>query len=319
MEYQDYYKILGVDKTANEKEIKQAYRRLARENHPDMKPGDKSAEERFKKINEAYEVLGDADKRAKYDRLGSSYARWQQMGGDPRGFDFSQWFSGGGAPGASHVEFDNLSDLFGSGGGFSDFFSSIFGQAAGRTQEAYRRGGGGARVRGRDIERPVDISLEEAFQGTTRELEKDGRRVKVSIPRGARTGTKVRIRGEGSPGMGQQSGDLYLVVNVLPNAQYERKGDDLYADVPVDLYTAVLGGEARVRTLNGDVVLKIAPESQTGQSIRLRGKGMPHLSDPQTFGDLYARLQVQVPRNLSDDERELFTQLARLRGQNGNA
>jgi curved DNA-binding protein len=318
MEYKDYYKILGVEKTASEKEIKQAFRKLARENHPDMKPGDKGAEDRFKGINEAYEVLSDADKRQKYDRLGSSYAQWQRMGGDPRGFDFSQWFAGRGAPGATHVEFDNLSDLFGSGG-FSDFFSSIFGQSAGRAQDAYRRGGGGARVRGRDVERAVDISLEEAFQGATRELEKDGRRVKVSIPRGARTGTKVRIRGEGGQGMGREAGDLYLVVNVAPHPKFERKGDDLYADVPVDLYTAVLGGETRVHTLNGEVVLKIAPESQAGQAIRLRGKGMPRLQDPQTFGDLYARLQIQVPRNLSDEERDLFARLARLRGQNGTS
>jgi curved DNA-binding protein len=303
-----------VEKGATEKEIKQAYRKLARQNHPDMKPGDKQAEERFKKINEAYEVLGDADKRAKYDRLGSSYAQWQRMGGDARGFDFSQWFAGQGAPGATHVEFDNLSDLFG-GGGFSDFFSSIFGQSSGRAQEAFRRGGGGARVRGQDIERTVDITLEEAYQGASRDLEKDGRRVKVTIPRGARTGTKVRFRGEGGPGVGRDAGDLYLVVNVLPHPVFERKGDDLYADVPVDLYTAVLGGETRVRTLNGDVVLKIAPESQTGQAIRLRGKGMPRLHEPQSHGDLYARLQVQIPRNLTDEERELFARLGRLRGR----
>ncbi len=314
MEYQDYYKTLGVEKTATEKDIKQAYRKLARENHPDMKPGDKRAEDRFKKINEAYEVLGDPEKRAKYDRLGSSYHQWQRMGRDPQGFDFSQWFAGGGAPGASHVEYDNLSDLF-SGGGFSDFFSTIFGQASGRTQTAYRRSGGGARVRGQDVQRPVDITLEEAYQGTTRELVRDGRRVTVSIPRGARSGTKVRIRGEGSPGLGRDAGDLYLVVNVEPHAVFERKGDDLYADAPVDLYTAVLGGETRVRTLDGEVVLKVAPESQAGQPVRLRGKGMPRLHEPQSRGDLYVRLQVQVPRNLTDEERDLFARLARLRGR----
>ena len=313
MDYKDYYKILGVDKDASDKDIKRAYRKLAREYHPDMKPGDKTAEDRFKEINEAYEVLGDTEKRSKYDQLGTSYAQWQRMGGDPRGFDFSQWFSRGGAPGATHVEYDNLSDLFGSGG-FSDFFSSIFGQTSGRTQESFRRAGGGARVRGQDIERTVDITLEEAYQGASRDLEKDGRRVKVSIPRGARTGTKVRFKGEGAPGMGRESGDLYLVVNVLPHPAFERKGDDLYTDAPVELYTAVLGGEARVRTLNGEVVLKIAPESQNGQSIRLRGKGMPRLHEPQSAGDLFARLQVQLPRNLSDEERDLFAQLAGLRG-----
>jgi curved DNA-binding protein len=315
MDYQDYYETLGVAKSASDKEIKQAYRKLARENHPDMKPGDKRAEDRFKKINEAYEVLGDKDKRAKYDQLGASYHQWQRMGGDPRGFDFSQWFSGGGAPGASHVEYDNLSDLFSGGGGFSDFFSTIFGQASGRAQTAYRRSGGGAKVRGKDVERKIEITLEEAYQGASRDLVRDGRRVKVSIPRGAKTGTKVRIRGEGHPGMGREAGDLYLVINVEPHAVFERKGDDLYADVPVDLYTALLGGETRVRTLDGEVVLKIAPESQTGKSIRLRGKGMPRLHEPQTFGDLYARLQVQIPRNLTDEERDLFARLADLRGR----
>lgn len=314
MEYKDYYKILGVDKTASDKEIKRAYRKLARELHPDMNPGDKRAEERFKEINEANEVLSDAEKRAKYDQLGSSYAQWQRMGGEPRGFDFSQWFSGG-APGGTRVEYDgDLSDLFG-GAGFSEFFSSVFGQSSQRTRAAYRRAGGGARVRGRDVEHPVEITLEEAYSGATRELEKDGRRVKVNLPRGANTGTKVRLRGHGAPGIGTESGDLYLVVNVLPHPIFERKGDDLHADVPVDLYTAVLGGETRVKTLDGEVVLKIAPESQTGQTVRLRGKGLPQLRDPQTFGDLYARLQVQVPRNLTDQERALFTELAGLRAK----
>lgn len=314
MEYKDYYKILGVEKKATEKEIKRAYRKLARAYHPDMNPGDKGAEEHFKEINEAHEALSDPEKRAKYDQLGSSYSQWQRMGGDPRGFDFSQWFAGGGAPSGTRVEYGDLSELFGSGG-FSDFFSSIFGQSSQRTQDSVRRAGGAARLRGQDIEHRVDITLEEAYQGVTRELEKDGRRVKVNIPPGAKTGTKVRIRGEGGTGVGREAGDLFLVVNVLPDPAFERKGDDLYADVPVDLYTAVLGGDTPVRTLDGEVVLKIAPESQTGQTVRLRGKGMPRIREPQAFGDLYARIQVQIPRSLSDKERSLFTELARLRGR----
>ncbi|MBI3361301.1 MAG: DnaJ domain-containing protein [Chloroflexi bacterium] len=310
MEYKDYYKILGVEKKATDKEIKRAYRKLARELHPDMNPGDKRGEERFKEINEAYEVLGDPEKRVKYDQLGSSYAQWQRMGRDPSGFDFSQWFAGG-APGGARVEYGDLSDLFG-GSGFSDFFGTIFGQPSQRTQATFRRAGG-ARVRGQDIEHPVDITLEEAYSGATRELEKDGKRAKVKIPRGAKTGTKVRIRGQGGEGTGREAGDLFLVVNVLPHPIFERKGDDLYADVPVDLYTAALGGETRVKTLDGEVVLRIAPESQTGQTIRLRGKGMPRLHEPETFGDLYARLQIQIPRNLTEKERALFAELAHLR------
>jgi curved DNA-binding protein len=306
MEYKDYYKILGVDRNAEEKEIKKAYRKLARQHHPDVNPGDKAAEERFKDINEAYEVLSDPEKRRKYDQLGSSWQQWQRTGRDPGGFDWSQWFSGA-QPGGVRVEYrdlGDLGDLFGSGG-FSDFFQSIFGD----------RGAPQARPRrGQDYTQPVEITLEEAFQGTARMIQKDGRRLEVKIPPGVRTGSKVRVAGEGSPGIaGGTSGDLYLEVNVLPHSVFEREGDDLHCEVPVNLYTAVLGGEVKVPTPGGDVMLSIPPETQGGRTFRLRGKGMPNLRNPKKHGDLYARLRIQTPRKLNQREKELFRELASLR------
>jgi len=305
MQYKDYYKILGVKRNVEEKEIKKAYRKLARQHHPDVNPDDKTAEERFKDINEAHEVLSDPEKRRKYDQLGSSWQQWQHKGRDPRGFDWSQWFNqaqprGGGA----RVEYADLGDLFG-GGGFSDFFQTIFG-GGGAPQARPRRG--------QDYTQPVEITLEEAFQGTTRMIQKDGRRLEVKIPPGVRTGSKVRMAGEGSPGIGGgASGDLYLEVEVLPHSIFERQGDDLNCDVPVSLYTTVLGGEVNVPTPGGDVMLKIPAGTQGGRTFRLRGKGMPSLRHPQKRGDLYTRFRVQVPQKLSKKEEELFRELASLR------
>jgi len=312
MEYKDYYRILGVDRNATEKEIKQAYRRLARKYHPDVNPGDKEAEERFKEINEAYEVLSDPEKRRKYDQLGASWQQWQRMGGNPRDFDWSQWFSREWPGGRVHVEYGDLGDLFGEGI-FSDFFRAIFGDVGTRPRARWWE----ARpryARGQDYEQPVEISLEEAFRGTKRVLEKDGRRLEVTIPPGVRTGSRVRIAGQGGPGVGGgRPGDLYLKVTVLPHPIFKRQGDDLHCEVPVDLYTAVLGGEVRVPTLEGDVMLKIPPGTQGGQTFRLRGKGMPNLRNPRQRGDLYVKVQVQVPQNLSQRERELFRELAKRR------
>ena len=300
MEYKDYYKILGVDKNASAKEIKSAYRRLAQRYHPDKNPGDRQAEERFKEINEAYEVLGDEQKRAKYDRLGASYAQWERAGRPGSGFDFSQW---AGTPGGVHVEYGDLNDLF--EGNFSDFFNSIFGGMGGSTRTW-------SRMRGEDIEQPVEISLEEAYTGTRRTFQKGNQRREVNIPPGVKTGTKVRLAGEG--GSGRTPGDLYLVITVRPHSQFRREGDDLHLDLPLDLYTALLGGEVRVPTLNGDVMLTIPPETQSGKTFRLSGRGMPHLRRPGEFGDLYVHVQVRIPVNLTGEERRLFEQLAALRG-----
>jgi len=315
MEYKDYYKILGVDRNASEKEIKRAYRQLARKWHPDVNPGDHTAEERFKEINEAYEVLSDPEKRRKYDELGANYQQWQRSGGRPGDFDFSQWFAGAPGGGRVRVEYGDLSDLFGGqagGGGFSDFFQSIFGGmgSGARVHEEAWAGVG----RGRDLEQPVQISLEEAFAGTTRLLRTNGRTLEVKIPAGVRTGSRVRIAGEGAPGRGGAArGDLYLVIEVLPHPRFKVEGDDLRTEVPVDVYTAVLGGEVAVPTLKGQVLLKIPPETQGGKVFRLRGQGMPRLGDPKSRGDLYAVVVIQVPQRLSEREKELYRELAQLR------
>ncbi len=307
MDYKDYYQVLGVAKSATEKEIKAAYRKLAQKHHPDKNPGNKAAEEKFKDLNEAYEVLGDPQKRARYDQLGSSYHQWERSGRPGGGFDWSQWAGGAGA-GGQRVDPRDFNDLFGGAGGFSDFFTTLFGGGRG-----FGEAGPRPRVsqRGGDLEQPVEITLEEVYQGAHRTLQKGSRRLEVNIPRGARTGTKVRIAGEGEPG--QPAGDLFLKVTVRPHEQYERDGDDLRVDVPVDVYTAILGGEVRVSTLSGEVMLSIPPETQSGKSFRLAGRGLPRLREPQTYGDLYVRVVLKIPTHLSDQERQLFAELAGLR------
>jgi len=311
MEYKDYYQILGVDKSANQKEIKKAYRRLARQYHPDVNPGDAESEARFKEINEAHEVLGDPEKRRKYDALGSNWQQWQRSGGDAQGFDWSQW-STGSQPGSGrvHVEYRDLGDLFGNGGGgFSDFFRDIFGGMGGATYSEPRRG-----RPGRDYEHPVEITLEEAFSGAKRLLQLDNQRLEVKIPPGVDTGSRIRISGKGEPGGGSgPSGDLYLRVAVLPHQSFERRGDDLYTDVPVELYTALLGGEVPVQTLQGQVMLRIPPETQSGKRFRLRGLGMPRLKNLKQKGDLYAGVSIVLPQGLSSREKDLFGQLAAIR------
>jgi curved DNA-binding protein len=326
MRYKDYYEVLGIDRGAGEKEIKQAFRRLARKWHPDANPDDERAEEKFKEINEAYEVLGDPDKRAKYDRLGHSWKQWQRSGGDPGQFDWSQWFTG--APGGTRVRWSgDLGDLFGGSGRdvFSDFFNAIFGGASGGThvrtaEDIFGRATVGqtyqAASQGQDAEIEVAITLQEALSGTSRVLERDGRRIRVTIPRGVRTGSKVRIAGKGHPGYsGGLNSDLYLNITVNPDPVFERDGDDLRCNIEVVLYTAVLGGRVRVPTLNGDVSLKIPAGTQGGQTFRLRGKGMPDPHRPNERGDLLATVEIRVPEKLSSRERELFEELAHIRGR----
>lgn len=308
MEYKDYYRTLGVERNASEQDIKKAYRKLAMKYHPDRNPGNKEAEEKFKEINEAYEVLSDKEKRARYDQLGESYSRWQQAGGSPGGFNWSDWTTQGQRGNYQQVNVEDLEDLF--GGGFSDFFSQIFG-GMGQTQSRGRTRREPARPAA--YEQAVTITLDEAYHGTQRILQLDSRRLEVKIPAGAQTGTRVRVAGAGPVGPNGQKGDIYLIIEVAPNAQYERKGNDLYTDVNVDLYTAVLGGQVNVPTPAGNVLLKIREGTQPGQTYRLAGRGMPHLKDPKTFGDLYARVRVQLPKNLSTEQRSLFEQLARTR------
>jgi len=306
MDYKDYYKILGVAKNVTSEDVKKAYRKLAMKYHPDRNPGDKSAESRFKEINEAYEVLRDPQKRARYDQLGESYSRYQQTGGAPGGFNWEEWFTTS-PQGGRTVRMD-ADDIFGGLGGFSDFFRSIFGDMGGEPlRQTTRRTRQPAAY-----EQPVEISLEEAYQGASRILQLDGRRLEGKIPAGAQTGTKIRLAGLGPISPDGQKSDLYLVVQVRPDARFERKGDDLYTETHIDVYTAVLGGQAHVQTPAGEVMLTVPPGTQPGQKFRLSGRGMPHLRSPNTYGDLYVTVRVQLPRQLNEQQKKLFEQLRKL-------
>jgi curved DNA-binding protein len=299
MEYKVYYTILGVDKNATTDDIKKAYRKLARKYHPDVNPGDKEAEQHFNEINEAHEVLTDPERRAKYDRLGTSW-RVHQQADDKEGFDWSQWVTD------LDSSSESVDDSTNRTSGFSDFFEAVFGNM-GQARNAPHPG--------QDYTQEVEISLEEAFGGASRVLRLGGRRIEVKIPKGAKTGTKIRVRGEGGEGQGGgPKGDLYLEIKVTPHPTFEQVGNDLYLALPVDLYTAILGGEAIVPMLKGKVKLRIPSETHSGRTFRLKGLGMPNLKQPDQRGDLYAKVMIQVPENLTDEEIALFEELADIRG-----
>jgi curved DNA-binding protein len=330
MEFKDYYATLGVSKSASDKEIKQAYRKLARKLHPDVNPGDKVSEGRFKEINEAYEVLGDPAKRKKYDELGANWRLYEQAErqGAPNPFAGAQWNVnvGGGHGGFRTMTQEEMENLFGDSNPFSDFFTTFFGGGFG--EEAARRGARGARGRqrkGRDVEHEVELTLEDAYHGTTRRLalKQDGhaRTVDVRIPPGVSDGSRVRVAGEGEQGGGGgTAGDLYLRVRLLAHPVFERKGRDLYVKVPLPVTTAVLGGEAQVPTLAGKTVrLRIPPLTQNGQLFRLKGYGMPAVGKADETGDAYARVEVQLPAKLSPEERTHYEALAKLNGAKKNS
>lgn len=314
MQYRDYYQILNVNKNASQDDIKKAYRKLAREYHPDVNPDDPNAEEKFKDINEAYQVLSDQDKRDKYDRFGSQWKQYQQTGGRAEDFDWSQWATQGQRGGTQYrtVTQEEFEQMFGGGlGGFSDFFETLFGGMSGArtarrpTGQPSQRG----QIRGRDIEHPVEITLEEAFHGSTRLLTfEDGHRIEASIPPGVKTGSRIRLSGQAGGG-GVESGDLYLKIKVRPHPTFDRKGDDLRINQPVDFFTALLGGETTVSTIDKSVKLTIPPETDSGKTFRLKGLGMPKLSKPNKRGDLYATIEVQVPKNLTSEQKDQFEAL----------
>ncbi len=312
MEYRDYYKILGVDKNASAGEIKKAYRKLARKHHPDVNPGDKSAEEKFKDVNEAYEVLSDAEKRKKYDQFGAQWQQYERAGGPPEDF-WAQWGAQPGArPRTRSVTPDEFEQMFGGADGFSDFFETLFGgMKDGRAGNFYQP----RPRRGRDAEHIIQVTLEEAFQGTTRVLQwEDGRKIEAKIPRGVRSGSRIRLGGQGESGTsGDASGDLYLKVEVVPHAIFQRENDNLKVAVAIDLYTALLGGQVDVPTLERSVKLTIPPETANGKELRLRGLGIPKLQNPGQRGDLYVTVTVQLPQNLNQQEKQLFQQLRDLR------
>jgi curved DNA-binding protein len=304
MDYKDYYKVLGVDKNASQDEIKKAYRKLAMKYHPDKNPGDKSAEDKFKDINEANEVLSDPEKRARFDQLGQSYNQWQQRGGSANDFNWADWYSQ--SPGGTRVEVGDMGDMGDMFGGFSDFFSAIFGGApvGYGGSESFRRRTSRAPQQTRSYNQPVKINFQEAYEGTKRILQINDRKIEVKIPAGAKSGTKVRVSG-----VGPNQSDIYLIVDVEPDSRYERQGDDLHTDFSVDLYTAILGGEVKVPTPKGEVMLNIPAGTQNGRIFRLAGRGMSNLKKQNKYGDLYAHVKVQLPTKLSKEQKALFEQL----------
>lgn len=334
MQFKDYYQILGVPRDADEKAIKSAYRKKARQLHPDVNKTDALAEEKFKDLNEAYEVLKDPEKRSRYNQYGADWERYQQTatsGTTTSSGDFSDWFSGGTGRGTRYEQ------RTGDGSGFSDFFETLFGDTFGRTTT--RRRAKPQPQRGQDYEYALEIGLHEAYAGTTRRFDVqlqercetcngtglngngvcsvcggDGyvRRTKtleVKVPAGVRTGSKVRVTGQGAPGVaGGPSGDIYLNITIKPDRRFELDGNNLRTDVDVPLYTAILGGEVRIPTMDGPVELRIPKGTQNGQLFRLRGKGMPSLNSKER-GDLLARMKVQLPTKLSEHEERLFEEL----------
>src|SRR4051812_31631463 len=335
MEFKDYYATLGVGKTASDKDIKQAYRKLARKHHPDVNPGDKASESRFKEINEAYEVLGDPDKRRKYDELGANWRQYEQAqqqgqgwpGGAPGGGFGGGASDGGGAwtinmggPGGYRtMSEDEMRDMFGTEDPFSDFFRTFFGGGG-------PSGGGDARGRqaraprsqkGRDIESEAELTLEEAYHGAMRRISitlgGHARSIDVRIPAGVKDGSRVRAAGEGESGTsGGAAGDLFLRVRIKPHPVFERKGDDLYTKVALPVSTAVLGGEAQVPTITGSIRLKVPETTQPGQTFRLKGHGMPVVGKTDQKGDLYATADVQLPRVLTKEQRQIWEQIRKL-------
>ena len=331
MEYKDYYQTLGVSRNADDKEIKRAFRKLAQQYHPDKNPGDKAAEAKFKEINEAYTVLSDPDKRGKYDRFGAQWEQYANHGGRPEDFDWGGWsgMGGGGRSGGQTrtVTPEEFEQMFGgaggAGGSFSSFFDALFGGAA-----ATGRPGSGGQYRTRGGPRygfefdpqpgqgraastpevPVEVTLDEAYRGTKRTLQTDGgARLEVNIPRGVKTGSRVRMPG------GAGGNDVYLRIKVADDNRFTREGHDLRVKVALDLYTALLGGEVQVPTLDGAVALKIPAGTQNGRTFRLRGLGMPDVKHPDQRGDLYAVMEVTLPSDLSAEERRLFEELRKLR------
>ena len=298
----DYYEVLGVNKTATDKEIRSAYRRLARKHHPDVNPGDKSSETKFKEINAAHDVLADAEKRRKYDLYGENWEHADEI-------ERMQRQRGSGGGGSTFRYTTNGTEFGGQDFDIGDIFGGLFGGGGAGRRRAPRR-----EQPPPPVEQPVDVTLEEAFAGTTRILMLQGdhgeqRRLEVKIPPGVDNGSRVRMAGEGPAGFNGRRSDLFLVVSVHPQTRYERKGDDLYTDVEVPLSLPVLGGEAEVQAIGKKIALRLPAGTQNGQTFRLTGLGMPKLGTPDKRGDLFARVKVRLPKEPDDKTKQLFEEL----------
>jgi curved DNA-binding protein len=300
----DYYSILGVNKKATDEEMKKAFRKLAVKYHPDKNPGNKEAEEKFKELNEAYEVLSDAEKRKKYDKYG---ANWNQFNGAQQG---QHQYQGGSAGSGQSYHFDGDSDEFyGQAGDFSDIFGDFFNRSDAAGGGGSRRGGG-RKHRGQDYHSEMTIGMDEAYQGTARIVTLNEQKIRITLKPGAYNGLTIKLAGKGAPGInGGPAGDLLITIQVLPHTLYKRDGDDIRQTVPVDLFTAVLGGEKEVNTLAGVLKIKIPAGTQNGRLLRIRGKGMPVYNKPDKTGDLLVEIQVLIPEKLTAEQQELFRQL----------
>ncbi len=306
MDYKDYYSVLGISKTATKAEIKKAYRNLAKKYHPDKTNGNSVLEEKFKEISEAYEVLSHDENRKKYDELGANWKNQQQAGGSG-GFDYSQYYANTGGQGG-HQSFEGDPEMF------SEFFNNIFGGG-------YSRSGGRRQTarKGQNYMAEMDMTLEEAYHGGTRILNVNGKKLRIKTKPGTKDSQKIKLSDKGSPGLnGGSPGDLYITISIHPNPDFKRKGDNLYADLPLDLYTSVLGGKVEIPTLNGNVHMTIPKGTQGGKILRLKGKGMPVYGSTSNFGDLYVKTSILVPTNLTDEEEKLFVKLKDLSHEQTN-
>jgi curved DNA-binding protein len=299
MAFVDYYKILGVNKNASEKDIKNAYRKLARKYHPDLNPNDKEAHKRFQELNEANEVLSDPENRKKYDQYGENWKHAEEYE-KARQQQETNWNSGGET--FSGYDFGGKS----TGGDFSDFFESMFGGSGRRSQSRQ------AKFRGEDFRAELHLNLRDAYKTHKQTLTVNGKNIRITIPAGIENGQTIKISGHGGPGVnGGPNGDLYITFHIDPDPQFKRDGNDLYTTTDLDLYTAVLGGEITIDTLDSKVKLKVKPETQNGTKVKLKGKGFPVYKKEGEFGDLYVTYSVKIPTNLTEKQKELFRELSK--------
>jgi curved DNA-binding protein len=310
LNFKDYYKSLEVSKTATADEIKKSYRKLARKYHPDVNPGDKAAEEKFKEISEAYEVLSNAENRKKYDQLGADWKKYEQAG-NAGGFDWSKYQQQGRGGGQYRYQTTD-EDIFGGGGGFSDFFENIFGGSFGGTRA--KTSGRQRAFKGQDYSSEMEISMPEAYEGSTRIINVNNQQLRIKVKPGVADGQVLKLTGKGGPGAsGGPNGDLYITVKIAHDPVFKRKGNDLHKDQHIDLFTALIGGEVHVHTLNGTIKMKIPAETQNGTVLRVKNKGFPVYGQTDVFGDLYVKIHVELPKHLTEHEKELVKKWEALR------